>query len=566
MSDNNQTAARIEGDSNVLEASAILKDAGHTGLAAALAEQVGYIKGLEERVDSCNKLLSDMKYQLDTIREIQDHPIKSYLDKAVKDLEKDLGQTKGTLGRMKDAVINACKKVVTAFKEQGVLTKDAVVGILGLKEYHQKVEAKACKMIAKCEKTTARVESFSKEFHKGTGAFTNMARVFVGKEPVDKEAEAGKLAKRICEPYRNKIKECSGIRDGARKCIESLDNLKDRADEIRQKRGASKSDAVQEQPTKPEGEKTGPENNTDTVQGQTPEPGSEKATPEKPENTAEASKADETKQESGASRPGQHGDLHSKKEPEVETAVPENTAEASKTDETRQESGASRPGQHGDLHSKKEPEIENAVSESTAEVSNTVQEKPAKPGASRPEQHGDLHSTKEPEIEKAVPENTPEASNTVQGQPAKPGASRPEQHGDLHSTKEPVGEKAAPEKPENTAEASKTRKPQSHIDYIHLAKATGKDVGWAYHMAKGRGLATTLSKAQSQSIYDRSNGVMPEQPAKPVGEKLSAKDIKAYHKAAADKSNLERKNRPPQVQTQQQNQNKAKPPQHDARG
>ena len=237
----NKPSAEPQQKSAVQELKEILNSNGKKEDAANLTRLTDQIETLEAYMQLCESAIKDMKLQLETIKEIQNSPLKDSLEKTVKVLQKNVDETKGVIATIKDAITNGCKDAVAAFKERGITALDKLTSFFNVKGHYEKIEAKADKAIASGEKAINRIESFSREYHKGTNAFKNMARLIVGKEPINKEVEVGKLAKLISAPYRNQVEHYTGVKAAARDSINAIEKLEHRAENIREQRAEKKA-------------------------------------------------------------------------------------------------------------------------------------------------------------------------------------------------------------------------------------------------------------------------------------------------------------------------------------
>lgn len=227
----------------------ILHDNGKNEQAAALVDLIAHVKAMEDAVKTCTGTIVEMKSQLDTMQEVQNHPIKNSLQSTIKGLENDAKNVKGFCGRVKNDIINGCKNALEAVKDKGIEVLGKLASFFNLREHCEKVETNAQNAINRCEKAITRIETFSTEYHKAGNALKNLGRMLVGKDPVDKTVEIGKLANALCTPFRNSIENNTEIRDNATKAIEAIDRLSERVEAIQEKRTAAK-DAKDNKATK----------------------------------------------------------------------------------------------------------------------------------------------------------------------------------------------------------------------------------------------------------------------------------------------------------------------------
>jgi hypothetical protein len=205
---------------------------------AGLAALISHVSGMEDFVKRAEDRIADMKAQLDTMKELQDHPFKNKLQKAVKALETKVAEIKAHIAEVKSNIIEGCKQAVSAFKEKGVSALDRLASFFHIKTGLQAIKNDAVKAANTCDRSVADIEAFSKHFHTAGRAIKNMARIAVGKKPIDAAKESGKLAKAISAPFKAGKSVNISIRNQATKMIAALDSLEHSADAKRSERTA----------------------------------------------------------------------------------------------------------------------------------------------------------------------------------------------------------------------------------------------------------------------------------------------------------------------------------------
>jgi len=222
----------------------ILKENGKdaTGLTALL----DHVKGMESFCMQAESKITDMKCQLDDMKEIQDHPIKYAIQNTVKALETKVAEIKTHLAELKANIIDGCKNAVAAIKDKGIVVLDKLASFFRIKTCLEKVNSCTVSAVKDCDKTIAMVESFSKEYHKAGRGLKNMARILVGKEPIDAVKESGKLAKAMSAPARAEKSCMLGIQRAANSMISKLEQLNQRAETIRDDKAAAKKPTLME--------------------------------------------------------------------------------------------------------------------------------------------------------------------------------------------------------------------------------------------------------------------------------------------------------------------------------
>lgn len=207
-----------------------------SGLTAIL----NHCTGMENFCKQAESKIEVMKCQLDEMKEMQNHPIKTALQNTIKSLEAKVAEIKGMITSLKANVIDGCKNAVAAFRDKGVIALDKLASFFRIKGGLEGIKKHAIAVSKDCDKTLAKIESFSNEYHKAGRALKNMARFAVGKQPIDEVKEAGKLAKAVGEPYRTHKACMNGIRKMADKAIEKIDSLSKSSEVKREESVAAK--------------------------------------------------------------------------------------------------------------------------------------------------------------------------------------------------------------------------------------------------------------------------------------------------------------------------------------
>jgi hypothetical protein len=184
----------------VQELFAILQDHGRdtSGLSALLvrvAEMESFVKSAEDKI-------SVMKDQLAEMKEIQNHPVKTALQKAIKSLEHTVSVMKDQIGKLKSGIIEGCKNAVQAFKERGISALDKLASFFHIKSALKAIDKAAQTNIAACNKGIAHQTAYYAEFYKASRAIRNMGRIITGREPLPSQSETRRLEKAATAPYR----------------------------------------------------------------------------------------------------------------------------------------------------------------------------------------------------------------------------------------------------------------------------------------------------------------------------------------------------------------------------
>jgi cob(I)alamin adenosyltransferase len=230
------TTILLVDNKHVKELFGILEENGRdtTGLTAL----INHVSGMEDFVKRAEDRIADMKAQLDAMKELQDHPVKNKLQKAIKALETKVAEIKAQIAELKTNIIEGCKNAATAFKEKGVAALDKLAAFFHIKSGLQAIKNDTVKAVNTCDKAVADIEAFAKQYHTAGRAIKNLVRIIAGKEPIDAVKESGKLAKAVSAPYKAEKAIHLGIRTQVSKMITALDNLEHGAEVKRSEKAA----------------------------------------------------------------------------------------------------------------------------------------------------------------------------------------------------------------------------------------------------------------------------------------------------------------------------------------
>jgi hypothetical protein len=205
---------------------------------SGLTALINHVNGMEDYVKRAENKIADMKAQLDTMKEMQDHPVKTKLQKAVAALETKVAEIKAQIAKLKTNIAEGCKNAVTAFKEKGAAVLDKLASFFHIKSGLQAIKNNTVEAADNCDKAVANIETFAKQDHTAGRSLKNMARMAVGKKPIDAVKESGKLAKVVSAPYKASKAVQLGIRKQANKMIAALDKLEQSTEAKRSEKAA----------------------------------------------------------------------------------------------------------------------------------------------------------------------------------------------------------------------------------------------------------------------------------------------------------------------------------------
>jgi len=240
----NENGTPVTENEYVKELLGILKDngkdtSGLTALFGHIGEMENFVKRAEERI-------ADMKSQLDSMKEVQNHPIKNTLKNTIKALETKVAEIKAQLSELKNNIIDGCKSAVAAFKAKGITVLSNIASFFRIKNGLQAMKNNIDNSINNCDKAVIKIKSFAKEYHSAGRHIKNMARVMVGKKPIDTQKEAGKLAKVVAAPYNAHKAVLTGLKNTIDKTVTTLGQLEQSAETKRGERTAAKKPTLME--------------------------------------------------------------------------------------------------------------------------------------------------------------------------------------------------------------------------------------------------------------------------------------------------------------------------------
>ena len=226
----------------VKELFSILQDNGQSTM--GLSALLGHVSDMESFVKRAEDTISVMKSQLAEMKEVQSHPVKTALQNAIKSLERTVAEVKERLTELKQNIAEGCKNAVAAFKEKGISALDKLASFFhvksGLRDWTKDID----RIIKTDDKAVAKIEAFAAEYHSAGQAVKNMARVLVGREPIDAKREAGKLAKTLAAPYKAQKAVVTKLKKSLGKAIAGLERLEAAAETRREHRAMEKKPSL----------------------------------------------------------------------------------------------------------------------------------------------------------------------------------------------------------------------------------------------------------------------------------------------------------------------------------
>ena len=184
---------------------------------------INYVAAMERHLESAVSELTVMRRELADMREIQNHPVKTALQNAVKVLESKITSMREHLNEVKAAIVEGAKNAVAAFKEKGAAALHGVMSFFHIKQGLQDWKKDVDIAIRADDKAISRIEAFSQQYHEVGKAVRNMGRALRGKEAVTEAKPLGKVAVVIQAPYKAQRSILIKLRKSLTAAIDSLE-------------------------------------------------------------------------------------------------------------------------------------------------------------------------------------------------------------------------------------------------------------------------------------------------------------------------------------------------------
>lgn len=205
-----------------------------------LNAMVNYVASMERHLESAVNELVSMRRELADMREIQNHPIKTALQNAVKALESKINDARERLGEIKSGIIEGVKNALKAFNEKGPAALNNVMSFFHIKDGLKSMGELLDAGIKTDNRAIASIDSFSKHYHEAGKAFKNMGHVLIGKEQVVSAKPAGNLAKTLQAPYRAERAALTGAKRAVTAAITKLERLETTQAKVKADRATGK--------------------------------------------------------------------------------------------------------------------------------------------------------------------------------------------------------------------------------------------------------------------------------------------------------------------------------------
>jgi len=166
-----------------------------------LLDIIGQVGAMEKQLNAAVNELQSMRREL-AEAQVQNHPIKTALQNAVKTMEKNVAVMRERLDELKENIIDGCKNAVAAFKEKGLSALRNIAEFFHLRPGLEALRDNLSKSIKLDDAAMAKIEAVSAEYHEAGRHIKNIGRAIVGKEAIQEAKAPGKLAAAVAAPYR----------------------------------------------------------------------------------------------------------------------------------------------------------------------------------------------------------------------------------------------------------------------------------------------------------------------------------------------------------------------------
>lgn len=229
MAKTKTTAEPILENEHVKEFLAVLRENNSPSTKDFLSvlNQVG---AMEKQLDAAVNELAAMRQELKTAQE-QNHPVKTALQKAVIVMQGQVLELRDKLAELKQNVIDGCRNAISAFKETGISALDNVARFFKVRPILEAMRDMLTKDMQVDDKTIAKIEAISTEYHQAGRHLKNMGRAMLGRETAQEVKQPGRLAAVISAPFRAERSHLSRIKSHVEKSLDTLTRLEERAAE-----------------------------------------------------------------------------------------------------------------------------------------------------------------------------------------------------------------------------------------------------------------------------------------------------------------------------------------------
>ena len=195
-----RTAAPLAGNRNVAELLSILREHSSPSL-ADFQELLDRVGTLEQQLEAAVRELTAMRHDLVEM-ERRRHPTANAMRKAVIVIQEQVRELRGKMSDLKQAIVDGCKKAVTAFREKGIAALDSITRFFRVRPILEAVQAQAFHAAEAAGRAAGRMEAASMKYHEAGRRLKNAGRALSGKETVQEPKPPGMVSKAFAAPFR----------------------------------------------------------------------------------------------------------------------------------------------------------------------------------------------------------------------------------------------------------------------------------------------------------------------------------------------------------------------------
>ena len=140
-------------------------------------EMIGHVGELEKRLAEA---VDELKIMRQELQKVQNHSLKTILQRSYKSLEVNVSAMKQRLSELKSHIIDGCKNALTSIKEHGVTALNGIAHFFHIKPMLEGMRRIADHSIRVDDKTVDKIQSFATEYHEVGKHLKNMGRTLVG--------------------------------------------------------------------------------------------------------------------------------------------------------------------------------------------------------------------------------------------------------------------------------------------------------------------------------------------------------------------------------------------------
>lgn len=183
------------------------------------------VSAMERQLNTAVAELTAMRQELREMREAQNRPVRTALQKTVTSLETKANTLRERLNTLKAGIIEGCKSAVSAFKEKGISALNGMMGFFRVKDILTEMRKDMAGAVQSAERSIAKIEAASTEYHEVGRHIKNIGRAMTGRALIEEAKPSGRIAQAAQAPHKLGKTVVSGAVKGVEKAINNLDKL-----------------------------------------------------------------------------------------------------------------------------------------------------------------------------------------------------------------------------------------------------------------------------------------------------------------------------------------------------